>query len=184
MISPGQSISIVTSDELDDIQGPDLTRVLTRLPGVSYSRNGGLGGQTGLNVRGANADQLLVLVDGVRIADYASPGGGYDLGNLMGGNLSKLELLRGSNSVVWGSQAIGGVLAVTTEELDGARASAEYGAYDTALLSGGAGIAGDGHAIFGNRRLCPHRRFLRPERRDRGRRLSPMECRRQGRGLT
>ena len=143
----GQSISVIGADELESIQGPDLTRVLTRLPGVSFSRNGGLGGQTGLNVRGANADQLLVLVDGVRIADYASPGGGYDLGNLIGGNLAKLELLRGSNSVVWGSQAIAGVLAVTTEELDGLRASAEYGAYDTALLSGGAGIAGAGHAV-------------------------------------
>ncbi len=143
----GQSISVIGADEIESVQGPDLTRVLTRLPGVSFSRNGGLGGQTGLNVRGANADQLLVLVDGVRIADYASPGGGYDLGNLLGGNLSKLELLRGSNSVVWGSQAIGGVLAVTTEELDGVRGSAEYGAYDTALLSGGAGIAVDGHAV-------------------------------------
>lgn len=143
----GQSVSVIGARELEGVQGPDLTRVLERLPGVSFSRNGGLGGQTGLNVRGANADQLLVLVDGVRIADYASPGGGYDLGNLLGGNLSKLELLRGSNSVVWGSQAIGGVLSVTTEELDGLRAAAEYGAYDTVQLSGGAGIAGDGHAF-------------------------------------
>ncbi len=143
----GQSISVIGAEEIARVQGPDLTRVLTRLPGVSFSRNGGLGAQTGLNVRGANADQLLVLVDGVRIADYASPGGGYDLGNLLGGNLSKLELLRGSNSVIWGSQAIGGVLAVTSEELDGFRGSAEYGAYDTALLSGGAGVAGDGHAL-------------------------------------
>lgn len=143
----GQSISIVSASELASVQGPDLTRVLTRLPGVSFSRNGGLGGQTGLNVRGANADQLLVLVDGVRIADYASPGGSYDLGNLLGGNLSKVELLRGSNSVVWGSQAIGGVLAVTTENRDGFRAAAEYGAYDTLLLNGGAGISGDNHAL-------------------------------------
>jgi vitamin B12 transporter len=143
----GQSIAIVAADELASVQGPDLTRVLTRLPGVSFSRNGGLGGQTGLNVRGANADQLLVLIDGVRIADYASPGGGYDLGNLLGGNLSKLELLRGSNSVVWGSQAIGGVLAVTTEDLDGVRGTAEFGAYDTLLLSGGAGFAGEHHAL-------------------------------------
>lgn len=146
----GQSIGVIGAEELASIQGPDLTRVLERLPGVSFSRNGGLGGQTGLNVRGANADQLLVMVDGVRIADYASPGGGYDLGNLLGGNLSKLELLRGSNSVVWGSQAIGGVLAVTTENLDGVRASAEYGAYETLLLSGGAGFAGKGHALSVN----------------------------------
>lgn len=146
----GQSVSVVGRQELASVQGPDLTRVLARLPGVSFSRNGGLGGQTGLNVRGANADQLLVLVDGVRIADYASPGGGYDLGNLLGGNLGKVEMLRGSNSVVWGSQAIGGVLAVTTEDLDGVRASAEYGAYDTLLLNSGAGIGGSRYGLSFN----------------------------------
>lgn len=142
----GQSISIVASDELDAVQGVDLTRVLERLPGVSFSRNGGLGTQTGLNVRGANADQVLVLVDGIRIADYASPGGGYDFGNLLGGNLERIELLRGSNSVAWGSQAIGGVLAVQTRETNGLVGSLEYGAYDTLLTNASAGIARDSFA--------------------------------------
>jgi len=143
VVGAGQSISVVGSAELDAIQAADLARVLDRLPGVSLSRNGGLGSQTGLNVRGANADQVLVLVDGIRIADYASPGGGYDLGNLLAGNLAKVELLRGSNSVVWGSQAIGGVLAVQTRETDGFDGSAEYGAYDTLLTNASAGFAGD-----------------------------------------
>jgi vitamin B12 transporter len=134
------------AEELASIQGADLTRALERLPGVSFSRNGGLGGQTGLNVRGANADQLLVIVDGVRIADYASPGGGYDLGNLLAGDVAKLELLRGSNSVAWGSQAIGGVLAVTTREVNGIEATGEYGAYETALATATAGIAGEASA--------------------------------------
>jgi vitamin B12 transporter len=139
----GQSISVVIAEEIDRIQGADFTRTLERLPGVSFSRNGGLGAQTGLNVRGANADQVLVLVDGVRIADYASTGGGYDLGNLLSGNLSRVELLRGSNSVVWGSQAIGGVLAVQSREVDGFAGSLEYGTYDTLLANATAGIAGD-----------------------------------------
>ena len=139
----GQSISVVTPAEIDAVQGADLTRVIERLPGVSLSRNGGLGSQTGLNVRGANADQVLVLVDGVRIADYASPGGGYDLGNLLGGNLARVELLRGSNSVVWGSQAIGGVLAVQTREVSGFVGSLEYGAYDTLLGNAAAGFTSD-----------------------------------------
>lgn len=143
----GQSVSIVGEAELDRVQGADLTRVLERLPGVSFSRNGGLGGQTGVFVRGANADQLLVIVDGVRIADYASPGGGYDLGNLLAGDLAKLELLRGSNSVVWGSQAIGGVLAVTTREVNGVEAKGEYGTYDTALATATAGFASDMSAL-------------------------------------
>jgi vitamin B12 transporter len=139
----GQSVTTVGAAELASIQGPDLTRVLERLPGVSFSRNGGLGAQTGVNVRGANADQLLVLVDGVRIADYASPGGGYDLGNLLAGELARVELLRGSNSVVWGSQAIGGVFAVDTREASGAVLAGEFGAYDTATASATAGLSGE-----------------------------------------
>ena len=122
----GQSISIVDANELATVQGADVTRVLERLPGVTITRNGGLGNFTGMRVRGSDAEQVLVLVDGVRVADVAAPGGGYDLGNLLTGGIGKIELLRGSNSVVWGSQAIGGVLAVTSRELNGAEGSVEY----------------------------------------------------------
>lgn len=142
----GQPISVVGTEELESIQGPDLTRALERLPGVEFSRTGGIGAQTGLFVRGGNSDEVLVLIDGVRIADYASPGGAYDLGNLLAGDLEKVELLRGSNSVIWGSQAIAGVLAVTTREVNGAEASAEYGAYNTFDANGTAGISRDRYA--------------------------------------
>lgn len=127
----GQSIAVVGVEELQSVQGADITRVLERLPGVVFSRNGGPGGFTGVRVRGAEAEQLLVLVDGVRMDDPSQPSGGTSFGNLLAGNLEKVELLRGSNSVVWGSQAIGGVVALTTRQLEGAEFSAEYGAYDT-----------------------------------------------------
>lgn len=142
-----QSISIVTQDELEEVQGADLTRVVERLPGVTFARNGGLGSTTSLFVRGANSEQLVVLVDGVRVADAAAPSGGFDFGNIEAGGIAKLELLRGSNSVPWGSDAIGGVLAVTTRAYDGIEASAEYGAHDTLSLSGGAGIDRQGYAL-------------------------------------
>ena len=142
----GQSIGVIGRDEIDRVQGPDLTRVLQRLPGVSVVRTGPIGGQTSLFVRGANSDQVLTLLDGVRLADYASPGGNYDYGNLLAGNIERIDLLRGSNSVVWGSQAIGGVLSITTREIDGAEVSGEYGAYDTAYVTGTAGISRDAYA--------------------------------------
>lgn len=143
----GQSISIVGTDEIEAVQGPDMTRVLERLPGVTFSRNGGLGSFTGLRVRGANAEQLLVLVDGIRVADAAAPGGGYDLGNLATGPIGKIELLRGSNSVIWGSDAIGGVLAMTTKEVDGVEAKLEYGARDTVNADASAGLSGNDYAV-------------------------------------
>ena len=144
----GQPVSVIAKDEIDRIQGADLTRVLERAPGVTISRNGGVGGFTGVRVRGADAEQLLVLIDGVRVADAASPGGGFDFANLLSGSIDKLELLRGSNSVVWGSQAIGGVLAIRTRALDGIEGSAELGAndsrYATLSAGGSAGVLSGG----------------------------------------
>jgi vitamin B12 transporter len=127
----GQPVAVVGRAEIETIQGPDLTRVLERLPGVTVSRNGGIGGFTAASLRGANAEQVLVLVDGVRAADVAAPAGGTDLGNLLAGEVERIDLLRGANSVVWGSDALAGVIAVTTRDVDGLAASAEYGANDS-----------------------------------------------------
>jgi vitamin B12 transporter len=139
----GQSISVIDASELKTVQGPDLTRSLERLPGVSYARSGGLGSQTSLFVRGANSEQLLVAIDGVRVEDTAAPSGGFDLGTLISGGIDRVELLRGSNSLAWGSDAIGGVLAITTETSSGARGSLEYGAHDTLDANARLGLNGE-----------------------------------------
>ncbi|MDP3907442.1 TonB-dependent siderophore receptor [Novosphingobium sp.] len=147
IVRSGQSISVVGADEIEAVQGPDLTRVLERLPGVTTARSGGLGSQTSLFVRGANSQQLLVTIDGVRMADVAAPSGGFDLGTLLTGGIAKLELLRGSNSVAWGSDAMGGVLAVTSKTPGGLAGSLEYGANDTLTAGAEAGLAGDGYSL-------------------------------------
>jgi vitamin B12 transporter len=135
----GEAVTVFDRQEIDSLQGADLTRLLERAPGVSLSRNGGPGSFTGVRVRGADAEQLLVVIDGVRMADVASPGGGFDFGNLLMGNLSKVELQRSSNSTIWGSQALGGVLAATTGG-EGYFGSAEYGAHDTVYGTAGIGL--------------------------------------------
>lgn len=127
----GQPVTIIESEEIEQIQGPDLARILRRAPGVTISRNGGVGSFTAVRVRGAEAEQLLVLIDGVRVNDPSSPAGGFDFGNLLPGTIDQIDLLRGSNSTVWGSDAIGGVLAVKTRSESGIEGSAEYGARDT-----------------------------------------------------
>ena len=146
-VNNGQSISVVTADQLQAVQGPDLTRVLERLPGVSLARSGGLGSQTSLFVRGANSEQLLVLIDGVRVEDTAAPSGGFDLGTLLSGGVTRIELLRGSNSLAWGSDAIGGVLAVTADTSTGARGSIEYGAHDTLDANASLGLNGESYDL-------------------------------------
>jgi vitamin B12 transporter len=141
----GQSITLLTADEIASLQGPDVLRVLQRLPGVSLSRNGGLGSATSLFVRGANSEQTLVVIDGVRVEDVAAPSGGYDFGGLSAGGVGRIELLRGSNSVIWGSDAIGGVLAVTSRTLNGAEASLEYGSRNTVDAQANAGLIRDAY---------------------------------------
>ena len=146
----GQSVSVIDHAEIALIQGPDLTRVLERLPGVTFTRNGDQGGFTGVRVRGADAEQVLVLLDGVRINDPGAPGGGYDFGGMLAGGIERIDLLRGSNSVVWGSQAIGGVIALTSREINGIEGSVEYGARDGLSADAAAGLAREGHSFTVN----------------------------------
>lgn len=143
----GQSISVISAKDIDSIQGSDPVRVIERLPGVSLARSGGLGSQTALFVRGAASEQLLVMIDGIRVTDTASPSGGFDLGTLLNGGVGRIELLRGSNSLAWGSEAIGGVLAVTSDGRDGLRGSIEYGANDTLDAQMQGGLSGDRYGL-------------------------------------
>ncbi|WP_231562380.1 TonB-dependent receptor plug domain-containing protein [Sphingomonas sp. 35-24ZXX] len=143
----GQSITVVDKAELDRRQTQVLSDVLQTLPGVSVARNGGPGGVTSVFIRGGDSSQTLVLVDGVRINDPSSPSGAFDFSSILTGNIGTVEVLRGPNSVIWGSQAIGGVINITTiEPSEGLQANArgEYGYRDTgqlvASVSGKSGI--------------------------------------------
>ncbi len=140
----GQAVTVLEAEEIDAVQGADSVRVLRRTPGVTLARNGGTGGFTGVNIRGANSEQVLVLVDGVRVADPASPSGGFDFGNLLTGTASKFDILRGSNSTIWGSDAVGGVIDISTRAETGMQGSVELGARDTLFASAAAGVDGDG----------------------------------------
>lgn len=144
----GQSVTVIGREEIETIQGADPARALARVPGLSLSRSGGVGTVTSVNVRGANPDQLLVLVDGVRVADQASPSGGFDFGNLLLGTAGKIDVLRGSNSTIWGSEAVGGVIDISTRAERGMTASVEYGSRDTLFASAAAG-AGNDNAFIG-----------------------------------
>ena len=145
LANTGQAVTIIDREEIDSVQGADATRILRRTPGLSFSRNGGNGGFTGVNLRGANSQQVLVLVDGVRVADPAAPGGGFDFGNLLLGTAGKFDILRGSNSTIWGSDAIGGVVDISTRGETGFVGNAEYGSRDTVFTSAAGGIGGDGY---------------------------------------
>ncbi len=131
----GQAISVIDRDRLEALQSRTIADALRILPSVSVAQRGPEGSQTSVFIRGGNSSQTLVLVDGVRINDPSSPNGLFDFGALLTGNIGQVEVLRGPNSIIWGSQAIGGVVNVTTlkptEKFSG-RANAEYGYANTA----------------------------------------------------
>lgn len=139
----GQSVTLISRDEIETIQGADISRILQRLPGAVLTRNGGLGGITLVGVRGAPAGQTLVLVDGARLNDPANANGEFDLSQLSTGTIESVELLRGPNSVVWGSQAMGGVINITTRLESGLAGSIEYGGDDQVTATAAAGHVGE-----------------------------------------
>lgn len=142
----GQAVTVIDRAAIERSQAVIATDLLMRTPGVSVTRTGGPGSVTAVRIRGAEDGQTLVLIDGVRVGDPSAPSGAYDFGNLMIGNIDRIEVVRGPNSVPWGSQALGGVVNILTarpSEGFQARARAEYGSYDsanaTALISGSSG---------------------------------------------
>lgn len=139
----GQPVTVITAQEIQSLQGADITRVLERVPGLTLTRNGGPGGFTGVRLRGADAEQVLVLVDGVRMEDVSAPSGGFDFGTLTPGGIERIDVLRGSNSVVWGSAAIGGVIAAQSRDFNGVEARAEYGANESWVADAAAGLSSD-----------------------------------------
>ncbi len=143
----GQAISVIDRDRLDTLQVATIADAIATLPSVRVASRGGIGGQSSAFIRGGNSSQTLVLIDGVRINDPSSPNGAFDFGSLLTGNVDRVEVLRGPNSIIWGSQAIGGVVnvrSIVPTQSFAAQASAEYGRYDTgqvrANISGTSGI--------------------------------------------
>ncbi|MEN9684122.1 MAG: hypothetical protein RLZZ427_1873 [Pseudomonadota bacterium] len=143
----GQPVTVLTAEALEAVQGPDLTRALARIPGLIVNRNGGQGAFTGVRLRGAESEQVLVLVDGVRVEDVSAPSGGFDFGTVTSGGLGRIDVLRGSNSVVWGSAAIGGVIALSSRELNGIDASIEGGSGNALTADATAGLASERYAL-------------------------------------
>ena len=108
------SIAVLDKEAIDRAQDIGVTELLLRTPGISISRNGGYGTSTSLRIRGAESDHSVVVIDGVKLNDPSSTGGGFNFTNLLAGDISRIEVLRGPQSILWGSQAIGGVVNVVT----------------------------------------------------------------------
>ena len=112
----GQAVTVIDLATIEQRQAVVVSDLLRQTPGVTVTRNGGIGTTTSVNIRGADSDQTVALIDGVKLNDPSSPGGGFNFGNLLVGNIARIEVLRGPQSVLWGSQAIGGVVNLITRQ--------------------------------------------------------------------
>jgi len=135
----GTPVAVITAGDLKTEQTVVLTDVLKETPGLNITRNGGVGENSSISIRGSAPGQVLVLVDGVRINDPGAPDGAAVLSDVMVNNIARVEVLRGPQSTLYGSQAIGGVVDITTERGGddiSLRASAEGGSLGTYRLNG------------------------------------------------
>ncbi|HEY5775112.1 MAG TPA: TonB-dependent receptor [Xanthomonadales bacterium] len=147
----GSSVTVITREEIEQKQVKYLSDLLRDVPGFSVSQSGGAGSQTQVRVRGAEANQLLVLMDGVRANDPAASGE-FQYQFALTSNIERIEIIRGPQSATWGSDAIAGVINIIRKKdvedqyLSG---NVEAGSFDTFNASVDGGYSGKVFQING-----------------------------------
>lgn len=137
------SITVIDASDIAAMQSQTLPDVLKAVPGLNVVQIGGPGGQTSVFMRGTNSNHVKVLVDGIDVSDPSSAVGAFDFGQFLTQDIQKVEVLRGPQSGLYGSDAIGGVINVITKAGSGPAQFAggiEAGSFDT--FNQNAGISG------------------------------------------
>ncbi len=135
----GSSVTVITANQLEKQQLRTVPEALQLVPGLNVVPIGGPGGQTSVFMRGANSNHTKVLIDGIDAGDPSTPNGAFDFGHLLTDDLERIEVLRGPQSGLYGADAVGGVISLTTKRGEGpAKASVrvEGGSYGTFNQSG------------------------------------------------
>lgn len=139
------SVSVIDRAAIESAGSTDIGELLRREAGLDIVRGGGLGQQTSVFLRGANSNQLLVLIDGVRVASVNT--GAYAWEQLPLAQVERIEIVRGPRAALYGSDAIGGVIQIFTRRGAGASGALAVGSHGTRVAEAGLrGRFGDGHA--------------------------------------
>ena len=128
------AVSIITGTELRERQLATVADALRQVPGLAIARAGSAGALTSAFPRGGESDYTLVYVDGVQVNAF---GGGFDLAHLSTANIDRIEIVRGPQSALYGSNAIGGVVRIVTRSSGPIRADAaiEGGSFGSTRLT-------------------------------------------------
>ncbi len=139
------SVSVISRAEIERRQIPLVSDLLRTVPGLAVSNSGGLGRNTQIRVRGAEANHVLVLIDGIEANDLSTTDG-FDFANLTSDDIERIEIVRGPHSSPWGSEAVAGVINIITREAEerlSADLNVEGGSFATNRISVGASAMTD-----------------------------------------
>jgi outer membrane receptor protein involved in Fe transport len=134
----GSSVSVVTHSEMAQRDAPNVLEALRGVAGLDVNQTGRWGGSTGVFIRGGNSNYNLVMVDGIPVNQF---GGDFDFASLPSDGVERIEVLRGPQSALYGSNAVTGVINIISERGDGPphfTALAEAGSFNTHRLTTGA----------------------------------------------
>lgn len=140
------SVTVLTREDIEASQAPDLIDLLARQAGVDVARTGGPGSASTVFLRGGNAPHTLVLVDGVRVSSTGQ--GVFDFAHLPLEQIERIEIVRGPRAAIWGSDAIAGVIHVFTRDPSQASVRVLGGSYGRVGASAAGGF-GDGDRGLG-----------------------------------
>lgn len=139
------AIRVIDQDWIEARGVAQVSLLLRDVPGLEVSRTGPIGSQTQVRIRGGEGNHTLVLLDGIEMNDPVS-GFELDFADLMTTGISRIEVLRGPQSALYGSEALGGVIDIVTRLPQAARdfaLNAEGGSFGTFRIDGFAGLVGE-----------------------------------------
>jgi vitamin B12 transporter len=134
------SVTVITRERLEQSKKATVIEALQEVLGVSIIQNGPPGAAASVFLRGANSEHTLILMDGVELNDPISPSRSFDLAHLTLDNIERIEILRGPQSTLYGSDALGGVVNIITKKGQGKprfSLSSVAGSYGTIITSAG-----------------------------------------------
>ena len=143
------SVTVITAEDIEASGVNSVSEILNTIPGLEIFRLGGAGQQSAVLLRGADPAHLLVLVDGFAVNDPGSPKGTFNWAHMMVENIERIEVLRGPQSTLYGSDAMAGVINIITKSGEGALGTTlelEAGSFET--RSGRLTIGGGGRLNY------------------------------------
>lgn len=147
----GTSVSVLNEKEIEALGAQTAADALRHVPGVTVSQSGSAGSYTQVRIRGSEANHVLLIIDGVRYRDPA--GIGFDFSGILAGDIARIEVLRGPQSGIYGSDAHAGVIAITTKSGRGFKKPVieghiEAGSFDT--VAGSVFAGGGDEKLWGS----------------------------------